>query len=486
MLRLEVYLLSLCLLLSSSNFLSPEAEAMKITGRNTGQESENDNLDTKHINTMYNTIQIFEKYTQFLRNNQDLPKHSKFAQNNIQKKYLFATIIIMFLLFQKFNKVIQDVMDILPPLVQEKEPELSPELKEAKGLYDAALLTLNRRTPDLYRVVYKVRLPRDIIEYILAKMKLAWSYLTGEGLEWELEMILADLHGAMHQVTQAANIGYVPAKIKLAWSYLFGENGLGFLYATGIAVPVSQAKALVHYTMGAIGDSDFAQMALAYRYWSGNTVRMSCLKAMDLYMRVASKVISYVEGAGPGTIDSEILDSDTTSTVEYYRRIAEKRYQEKQAQVFQFLVGASRRIQKQRLNILQWQPTKDGQRGSGNLGLCTSLFRNVSERGSWATRMVDAHESVYPQGVDSAILQHLALAERGYSSQQRIAAVLLDTSNHRLSNGPELKALYHQLRTRSKVPRQEQSVHPYNRLSRDDSIYSCRAEKELIYAESRA
>lgn len=64
---------------------------------------------------------------------------------------------------------------------------------------------------------------------------------------------------------------------------------MGFLYATGIAVPVSQAKALVHYTMGALGDSDYAQMALAYRYWSGNTVPSSCPKAMDLYMKVASK-----------------------------------------------------------------------------------------------------------------------------------------------------------------------------------------------------
>lgn len=33
-----------------------------------------------------------------------------------------------------------------------------------------------------------------------------------------------DLRGAILQVKQAADMGYVPAKIKLAWSYLFGEG----------------------------------------------------------------------------------------------------------------------------------------------------------------------------------------------------------------------------------------------------------------------
>lgn len=33
-----------------------------------------------------------------------------------------------------------------------------------------------------------------------------------------------DLRGAILQIKQAADVGYVPAKIKLAWSYLFGEG----------------------------------------------------------------------------------------------------------------------------------------------------------------------------------------------------------------------------------------------------------------------
>ncbi|KAJ4447950.1 hypothetical protein ANN_09960 [Periplaneta americana] len=66
-------------------------------------------------------------------------------------------------------------------------------------------------------------------------------------------------------------------------------EGLGFLYATGIAVNASQARALVHYTFGAIGGSSWAQMALGYRYWSGVTVAASCEKALDFYRKVANK-----------------------------------------------------------------------------------------------------------------------------------------------------------------------------------------------------
>lgn len=71
-------------------------------------------------------------------------------------------------------------------------------------------------------------------------------------------------------------------------------QGLGFLYATGIAVNASQARALVHYTFGAIGGSSWAQMALGYRYWSGVTVPASCEKALDFYRKVANKGESVV------------------------------------------------------------------------------------------------------------------------------------------------------------------------------------------------
>lgn len=64
---------------------------------------------------------------------------------------------------------------------------------------------------------------------------------------------------------------------------------MGLLYASGIGVNASQPRALVHLTMGAIGDNTWAQMALGYRYWAGVTVQVTCEKALDYYRKAAAK-----------------------------------------------------------------------------------------------------------------------------------------------------------------------------------------------------
>lgn len=66
-------------------------------------------------------------------------------------------------------------------------------------------------------------------------------------------------------------------------------QALGFMYAAGISVNANQARALVHYTFGAIGGNVWAQMALGYRYWSSITVPNTCEKALDFYRKVANK-----------------------------------------------------------------------------------------------------------------------------------------------------------------------------------------------------
>merc|ERR1719391_877193 len=102
-------------------------------------------------------------------------------------------------------------------------------------------------------------------------------------------------------IEQAALANYSPAILKLAWSHLFGSGhsinpakshslfsslvdqgnpeaqmGMAFLYATGTVVNSSQSQALLYYTFGAFGGSQWAQMALGYRYWSGMGVATSC------------------------------------------------------------------------------------------------------------------------------------------------------------------------------------------------------------------
>lgn len=62
------------------------------------------------------------------------------------------------------------------------------------------------------------------------------------------------------------------------------------MFATGVGFNVSQSKALLHYTIAALGDNTWAQMALGYRYWSGISLANSCEKALEYYRKVATKV----------------------------------------------------------------------------------------------------------------------------------------------------------------------------------------------------
>lgn len=107
------------------------------------------------------------------------------------------------------------------------------------------------------------------------------------------------------------------------------------MYAAGIGFNVSQAKAVLHYTLAALGDDSWAQMAMGYRYWSGVTVPSSCEKALIYYKRVGTKVASEITLSG-GTavhrvrlldevenagLSSGYLDNDL---IEYYQLLADK------------------------------------------------------------------------------------------------------------------------------------------------------------------
>lgn len=107
------------------------------------------------------------------------------------------------------------------------------------------------------------------------------------------------------------------------------------MYATGIGYNVSQAKAIVHYTIAALGDDPWAQMALGYRYWTGVTVPSSCEKALDFYRRVGTKVASQVTFSGGTAVHrARLLDEIENSgsnggvydsdLIDYYQLLADK------------------------------------------------------------------------------------------------------------------------------------------------------------------
>lgn len=85
---------------------------------------------------------------------------------------------------------------------------------------------------------------------------------------------------------------------------------MGFLYATGLGgVNASQGKALLHYTVAALGGDTRAQMAMGYRHWAGVTTPASCEKALDFYRQVANKVAEEVSlSGGPVVQRIRLLD----------------------------------------------------------------------------------------------------------------------------------------------------------------------------------
>lgn len=184
---------------------------------------------------------------------------------------------------------------------------------KATELFEDATLRLRRRTLGIEEVLVKVN-DSAKMGYVPAKIRMAWFYLFGDGVKINVQK-------AIETFTELSQLGIADA-----------HAGLGFVYATGIGVQVSQAKALVHYTIGAIGGSTFAQMALAYRYWSGITLPSSCPLALELYMKVASKVAESVTlNGGPALQRMRLLDEMEGNggaldgnLIEYYQLLAEK------------------------------------------------------------------------------------------------------------------------------------------------------------------
>lgn len=69
------------------------------------------------------------------------------------------------------------------------------------------------------------------------------------------------------------------------------QGYLAFFHSTGYkgVVPVNQAKAQLYWTFAANGGDKGAQMALAYRYWSGIGTVESCESALTWYGSAAEQ-----------------------------------------------------------------------------------------------------------------------------------------------------------------------------------------------------
>ncbi|KAL0270330.1 UNVERIFIED_CONTAM: hypothetical protein PYX00_007781 [Menopon gallinae] len=165
--------------------------------------------------------------------------------------------------------------------------ELTSEEKEAIEIYEKAMKMLSSTRPKKSEA-YNLLNVSASMGHVPSRISVAWAQLLGTPLS-------QDIDSAKKTFQELADKGVADAHM-----------GMGFLYATGIAVNASQAHALVHYTFAAIGGSIWAMMALGYRYWSGVTVAATCEKSLDFYRKVANKVAGEVSFSG-GTAVQRLL-----------------------------------------------------------------------------------------------------------------------------------------------------------------------------------
>lgn len=218
---------------------------------------------------------------------------------------------------EKMEEEIKEIDSENKETASETAKEPTPEELKAQSLYEEALSVLNRTHPHR-SIAYALIEEAANAGHAKARAQYAWFRLLGNPM---LNMNMTLVHEIFSDL---ATEGLPEAHM-----------GLGLMYATGIGVNVSQAKALVHYTMAALGDNTWAQMALGYRYWAGVSVASSCEKALDFYRRVATKVASEVTFSGGAAthrirlldevensgMSSGILDNDL---IEYYQLLADK------------------------------------------------------------------------------------------------------------------------------------------------------------------
>ncbi|XP_063079569.1 protein sel-1 homolog 1 isoform X2 [Engraulis encrasicolus] len=206
----------------------------------------------------------------------------------------------------------------------EEQAEERRQAEEMEEQYQAAVRMINntnRRSQK--REVYERLLKISGKGHTKASEKVAYAMLFGDYMA--------------QNVTKAK---YLFEKLTLEGSPK-AQMALGFLYAAGLGVNSSQAKALVYYTFGALGGNLVAHMILGYRFWGGVGVPQSCESALTHYRLVANHVQSLSSVANDVSLTGgsavqrirlldEVENPGSTSSmleedlIQYYQFLAEK------------------------------------------------------------------------------------------------------------------------------------------------------------------
>ncbi|XP_077123677.1 protein sel-1 homolog 1 isoform X3 [Ranitomeya variabilis] len=192
------------------------------------------------------------------------------------------------------------------------------QMQEADDLYQQGMKILNESTKrSQRREAFQYFLRASEVNHSKAMEKVAYALLFGDPLKQDIPSAKSLLEKLTEQGSPR------------------GQTALGFLYASGLGVNSSQAKALVYYTFGALGGNLIAHMVLGYRYWAGIGVLQSCESALTHYRLVANHVASDISLTG-GTVVQRIRLPDELENpgmasgmleedlIQYYQFLAEK------------------------------------------------------------------------------------------------------------------------------------------------------------------
>ncbi|XP_066884040.1 protein sel-1 homolog 1 isoform X2 [Kogia breviceps] len=263
-----------------------------------------------------------------------------------------------------------------------------------------------------------------------------------------------------------------------------GQTALGFLYASGLGVNSSQAKALVYYTFGALGGNLISHMVLvglgqlhlhggrgveqnhqrAFDYFNlaanaGNSHAMAFLGKMysegsDIVPQSNETALHYFKkaadmgnpvgqsGLGMAYLYGRGVQVNYDLALKYFQKAAEQGWVDGQLQLGSMYYNGIgvKRDYKQALkyfnlasqgghilafyNLAQMHAS-----GTGVMRSChtaVELFKNVCERGRWSERLMTAYNSYKDGDYNAAVIQYLLLAEQGYEVAQSNAAFILD------------------------------------------------------------
>ncbi|XP_042906685.1 protein sel-1 homolog 1 [Parasteatoda tepidariorum] len=194
--------------------------------------------------------------------------------------------------------------------------ELTEEEKQAKVLYETAVMILNATTPDKKRA-YDLFKQSAELNYYEAMKIVGQAYFYGD---------------VFPQNLTAAKLWF--EKLATEGSP-FAQMYLGLMHATGLGVPPNLGKAIIYYTFAALGGDIWAQMIMGYRHWAGLGLKTNCESSLHHYKKVAKKVEEELSTNGGSAIQrvrlydefenlgssSQLLDDDL---IQYYQFLADK------------------------------------------------------------------------------------------------------------------------------------------------------------------